>query len=128
MVISWIHLSLRPDTEHDNDHRTKSPPHHAHQVLYWAIGTITPALHGGSFPNDVAAIGGHGDPRMNPSWEPPRRETIMPTGNADWLRGTAPITPAPAVIGRQSTILPPRGYAPLAHHGAGACDVRLPIR
>lgn len=34
VVISWIHLSLRPDTEHDNDHHTKSPPHHAHKVLY----------------------------------------------------------------------------------------------
>lgn len=61
-----------------------------------------------------------------PSWErPPRRETIMPTGNADWLRRATPITPTPITIGRLSTIWFHPEVMPLALHIAGACDVLL---
>lgn len=33
-VISRPAPSLRTDALHDNDHHSKSPPHHAHKVLY----------------------------------------------------------------------------------------------
>lgn len=33
-VISWTPPSLRTEALHDNDHHTKSPPHHAPTVLY----------------------------------------------------------------------------------------------
>lgn len=85
-----------------------------------------------SVPNDVAAIGGLSDLRMNPQLGTSKaRNDFMPTGNADWAAATAketpPITTAPALsLGGDQPILPPDVMHPLAHHGAGACDVCLP--
>lgn len=51
-------------------------------------------------------LGYPSDQRMKPQLGTSQgAKLIMPSGNADWLRGTPPITPAPVVIGRQSTIL-----------------------
>lgn len=61
-----------------------------------------------------------------PAGNVPRRETIMPIGNADWLRRATPITPTPITIGRSSTILFHPEVMPLALHIAGACNACLP--
>lgn len=92
----------------------------------WAIGTVIPALHGGSFSNDVAAIGALGDLRMKSQLGTSKARNDY----ADWQCRLAAWDGAHhsragrhwAAVDHSSF----RGYAPLAHHGAGACDVCLP--